>query len=132
MNVVISWEYTHHTYSIEVLTDISLSKRVLGCYIPGLSELQLGNHTPLLLTLAGPFQWFFVLFISLAWHFRPFFLFSSFVSCAYVYSEHDTAGEPGAVAGVSGCWRVEGGLQGAQSQFSWLGVARVPRDTRDA
>ena len=35
---------------------------------------------------------------------------SSFVSCACVYSEHGTAGEPGAVAGVSGRWRVEGGL----------------------
>ena len=30
------------------------------------------------------------------------------VSSACVYSEHRTAGEPGAVAGVSGWWRVEG------------------------
>ena len=40
-----------------------------------------------------------------------------------MYSEHGTAGEPGAVVGVSGCWRVEGGLKGARSSFSWLGVA---------
>ena len=38
-----------------------------------------------------------------------FSLFSSFVLCACVYPEHGTAGEPGAVAGVSGYWRVEGG-----------------------
>ena len=36
-------------------------------------------------------------------------------------------GEPGAVAGTSGCWRVEGGLQGALSPLSWLGVACASR-----
>ena len=30
--------------------------------------------------------------------------------CACVSPEHGTAGEPGAVAGVSGCRRVEGGV----------------------
>ena len=40
-----------------------------------------------------------------------------------MYSEHGTAGEPGAVAGVGGRWRVERGLQGVRSPFSWLGVA---------
>ena len=44
--------------------------------------------------------------LHLSWHSRSFrpFLFR------FVYSEHGTAGEPGAVAGVSGCWRVEGGV----------------------
>ena len=97
---------------------------MLGWYIPGLSELPLGNR--LLLLLAGLFQRFFVFSISLG-TLGYFFLFFSFVSCAYVYSEHGTAGEPGAVAGVSGCWRVEGGVQGARSPFSWLGVARASR-----
>ena len=55
--------------------------------------------------------------------FFPFFFFR-FVC---VYSEHGTAGELGAVAGVSGCWRVERGLQGARSPFSWLGVACASR-----
>ena len=36
-------------------------------------------------------------------------------------------GEPGAVAGVSGCRRVEGGLQGARSPFSCLGVGCASR-----
>ena len=40
-----------------------------------------------------------------------------------MYPEHGTAGEPGAVAGVSGCWRAEGGLDGGRPPFSWLGVA---------
>ena len=48
-------------------------------------------------------------------------LFVWFGAC--VYSMHGTAGEPGAVAGVSGCWRVEGGLDEARSPFSCLGVA---------
>ena len=68
--------------------------------MPGLSELPLRNR--LLLLLAGPFQRFFIFSIFLGTP-GPFFLFSSFVSCACVYSEHGTAGEPGAVAGVSGC-----------------------------
>ena len=50
-----------------------------------------------------------------------FFLFCSFVSRACVYSEHGTAGEPRVVAGVSGCWRVEGG--GARSAVAVV-VAR--------
>ena len=41
----------------------------------------------------------------------------------YVYPEHGNAGEPGAIAGVSACWRVEEGLEGARLPFSWLGVA---------
>ena len=44
-----------------------------------------------------------------------------------MYSDHGTVGEPSAVAGVSGCWRVEGGLQGAQSPLSCLGVAYASR-----
>ena len=54
-----------------------------------------------------------------------FFLFSSFiiVLCACVYPEDGPAGEPGAIAGVSGRWRVEGGLDEARSPFWWLGVA---------
>ena len=59
---------------------------------------------------------------------EPFLtFFSCFVSCASVYSEHGTAGERGAVAGVSGCWRAEGGLNGARSPFSWLGVTCLSR-----
>ena len=42
----------------------------------------------------------------------------SFVLCACVYPEHGTAGERGAIAGVGGRWRVEGGLEGARSPFS--------------
>ena len=60
--------------------------------------------------------------------FGPFSLLLSFVSCACLYSEHDTAGEPDTFAGVSGCWRVEGALQGARSPFSWLGVACASRN----
>ena len=45
----------------------------------------------------------------------------------YVYSEHGTAGEPGAVAEDSGCWGVGRGLQGARSTFSWLGVGCASR-----
>ena len=81
---------------------------MLGWYIPGLSELPLGNR--LLLLLSGPFQRFFVFSISLG-TFSPVSLFSYFVSCACVYSEYGTTGERGTVAGVSGCWRVEEGLQ---------------------
>ena len=55
------------------------------------------------------FQRFFVFSISLG-TFGCFSPFASFVPCACVYSELGTAGEPGAVAGVSGCWRVEGGV----------------------
>ena len=59
---------------------------------------------------------------------RKYFpLFSSFVLFVRVYPEHGTAGEPGAVAGVGGRWRVEGGLKGARSPISWLGVAYPSR-----
>ena len=58
---------------------------------------------------------------------RPLFLLSTFVSCACVFSEHGTAGEPNAVAGVSECWRARGRLQGARSPLSCLGVACVSR-----
>ena len=50
-----------------------------------------------------------------------------FVSCAYVYPMHDNADTQGAVAGVGGLWRVEGGLAGAWSPFSWLGIACASR-----
>ena len=46
---------------------------------------------------------------------------------ACVYSEHGNAGEHGAIAGVGGRWRVEGGLEGARSLFSSLGVASPSR-----
>ena len=46
-----------------------------------------------------------------------FFIFYFFGSCAFVYSEHGTAGEPGAVAGIRGCSRVERGGVG------WSAVA---------
>ena len=48
---------------------------------------------------------------------------------ACVYPEHGNAGEHGAIAGVSGRLRVEGGLEGARSSFKWLGVASI--DTRE-
>ena len=60
--------------------------------------------------------------------FFPFFL----VSCAWVYPEHGTGGESGAVAGVSRRWRVEGGLEGARSPLSWFYESHVPRYTREA
>ena len=94
---------------------------MLGWYIPGLSELPLGNRLPLL--PGGPFQRFFVFSISLG-TFGPFFLFSSFVSCACVYSEHGAAGEPGTVAGGSGCWRVLAGREGGERSAV---AAFVPR-----
>ena len=71
-------------------------------------------------------MWFFVFSISLG-TLGPFFLSSFFILCACVYSEHGTAGEPGAVAGVSQFWPVEGGLRGAQSPLSCLGVACASR-----
>ena len=46
---------------------------MLGWYIPGLSELPLGQR--LLRLLAGPFQRFFVFSIFLAFFFWPFFFF---------------------------------------------------------
>ena len=86
----------------------------------------LGTRLPLL--LAGPFQRLFC-FLHLSSHFRSFFsFFSSLVSCACVYSEHGiVVGEPGAVAGVSGCWQVEKRLQAARSPLSCLGVACASR-----
>ena len=48
-------------------------------------------------------------------------------SCSCVYIGHGTAGKLSPVAGVSGCWRVERGLQGARTPFSWLGVACATR-----
>ena len=82
----------------------SKSLSMLGSYFPGLSELPLRNRH--LLLLAGPFPRFFVFSISLG-TLSIFCLFSYFVSCACVYSEHGTAGESGTVVGVSECWRVE-------------------------
>ena len=112
-----------HVLYVELLIDISLSRNVLGWYIPGLSELPLGNR--LILLLAGRFQRIFVFFISLG-GFGYVCLFY-FASCAWVYSEHCTAGKPVAVAGVSGFWRVEKRLDGARSPFSCLGVACVSK-----
>ena len=105
---------------------ISHALSVLDWYIPGLSELPLGNRLPLFFCRAFPGVLCLLHFYC---HFRFFFpfFFCCFVSCACVYSEHGTAGEPGAVAGVSGCWRVEGGLQGARLAFSWLRVACASR-----
>ena len=59
------------------------------------------------------FQNFVFIFIVFA-----VLLCRSFVLCACVYPEHGTAGERGAIAGVGGRWRVEGGLEGARSPFS--------------
>ena len=101
---------------------ISQSLRVLGWYTPGLSELLFTSFFHFLPDLSSG-----SLFLHFSWHFQFFFSFSSFVSCAYVYSEHGTVGERGTTTGVSGCWRVEGGLQGARSPFSWLGVPCASR-----
>ena len=76
---------------------------MLGSYTPGISELPLEHR--LLLLLAGDN------------------LFSFLVLCACMYPEHGTEGDRGAIAGVSGRWRVEGELEGARSPFPWLGVA---------
>ena len=91
------WKYFLRSHSLSVL----------GWYIPGLSELPLQNRLPSL--LAGPFQLFVAFCISLG-TLGPFFVVSSFVSCACVYSEYGIVGETGAVAGVCGCWRVGGGV----------------------
>ena len=109
---------------IELLALISLSERAGLVHPWPLRAPIIRNRLPSL--LAGPFLRVFVFSISFG-TLGPFFLFSSFVSCACVYSEYGTAGEPGAVAGVSGCWRVEGGLQGARSPLSYLGVACASR-----
>ena len=82
---------------------------MLGWYIPGPSELPLEHR--LLPLLAEPFQRFFVFSINFALSIMFSFFFGS---CACVYSEHGTAGEPGAVAGVSGCGRIQGGSGGAR------------------
>ena len=73
-----------------------------------------------------------VRFLNLSWHFRsvfgPFFFSFRFV-CVRVL-EHDTVGEPGAVAGVSGCWEVEGGV--ARSSAAALAPRRcVCLETRE-
>ena len=46
-----------------------------------------------------------------------------------MYSDHCTAGERGAIAGVDGRWRVEGGVE--RSAVSWSGVARACIETRE-
>ena len=81
-------------------------------YIPGISELPLAHR--LILLLLG----------------ESLFFLPSFVLCACMHPERGTAGEPGAIAGVSGHWRVEVGLEGARSPFSWLGVACASRHER--
>ena len=49
-----------------------------------------------------------------------------------MYPEHGTAGEPGAVAGVSGRWRVEGGVGRSAVAVSVARASRVHRHTRGA
>ena len=92
-------------YSIYIITQFCLLLSLFGWYILGISELPLGHC--LLLFLDG----------------ENFSHVSSCVWCACVYPEHGTVGEPGAIAGVRGRWRVTGGPEGARSPFSWLGVA---------
>ena len=102
---------------------------MLGWYIPGISELPLGNRP--LSVLAGLFQRVFVFSISLG-TLGPFSLFSSFVPCACVYSEYGNAGKRGTVAGVSGCWRVEGGGYKERGRRFRAYALGVPRDTRES
>ena len=115
-------------HAIEPLTYCgSHSLSVLGWYIPGLSELPLRNRLPSL--LEGPSLRVFIFSLPLG-TLCAFFLVSSFVSCACVYSEYDTAGEPGAVAGVGGCWRVEGGCRERVRRFRACSRRRVCLETR--
>ena len=112
------------TIFFHITTNRHLTLRACAVYIPGLSELPLGNR--LLVLLVGPFRRFFVFSLSLGTFCFVFFPLFSSVPCACVYSEHGTASERGTVAVVSGWWRVEGRLQGAPSPFSWLSVACAP------
>ena len=91
---------------------------MLGWYVPGISELPLGHRLQPLLPGES------LIYVSLL------SCFNISLVCAWVYPEHDTAGKPGAVAGVSGGWRVEEELDGARSPFSWLGVACPLRHKR--
>ena len=85
---------------------------MFGWYIPGISELPLGHR---LLLLLGRENLFSIVLL--------------FVLCACVYPEHGTAGEPGAIAGVSGCWRVEGG-EGRSAVVVFVARRRVSIESR--
>ena len=104
-----------------------LDLSVLGWYIPGLSELPLGDR--LLSLLGGPFQRVFVFSISPG-TFIPFSLFPFFLVSFRVRACTPKTAPRATVAGVTGWWRVEGGLQGARSPFWWLGVACASRHDR--
>ena len=108
---------------VELLRDISLSERARLVH-PWPLRVPTSKSPPFFLPDHSCGSLFSPSLLALS---VLFFLFSYFASCACVYSEYCTAGEPGAVAGVSGCWRVEGGLQGARLPFWWLGVACASR-----
>ena len=99
---------------------ISHSLSVLGWYVPGLSELPLGNR---LLLLAGPCQRFSVCSISLG-TFSPFFFFR-FVSVRVVRARHR-----GRARHRRGCHRVvagRGGVARSAVAVSWIGVKCASR-----
>ena len=93
---------------------------MLGWYIPGLSELSLGNR--LLLLLAGPFQRFFVFtIISLGtFSFFSFFLFR-FVCVRVLRARHR-----GRARHRRGCQRVLAGRAGVARSAVAVFVPRRP------
>ena len=103
--------YLAHTWSSFVLVCVSIYLSFvffmsgLGWHIPGLSELPREQDLFLLLARES-------VFLSL---------------CACVSPEHGNANERGAIAGVSGRWLVEGGLERGSSLFWWISVAYPPR-----
>ena len=82
---------------------------MLGWYLPGISDFPLGNR----------------LFLLLAGENRLLFVLQSACMCP----EHDTAGERGAIAGVGGRWRVDGGA-GRNAVAVFVPRRRVCIETR--
>ena len=99
---------------------ISHSLGVLDWYIPGLSELPLGNRLRLL--HAGPFQRFFVLSISLALSVILLFFLRSFRVVRVLGARHR-----GRARRRCGCQRVEGGSKERGHRLRAKGVACASR-----
>ena len=72
---------------IELLMDISLSERVPLVH-PWPLRAPTWESPPFITCRTFPA---FICFSHLSWHFQCFFLFSSFVACACVCSEHGTS-----------------------------------------
>ena len=106
--------------TIELLTDISLSERARLVH-PWPLRAPTWKSPPFFTRRTFPAALCFLHFSGHFWVFFSFFLVLFRVRAC----TQSTA--PRASAGVSGCWRVEGGLKGVRSPLSCLGVACTSR-----